>query len=525
MECGFPVVSAIGGSFAVSAGCPQAAAAAMDCARAGGNLIDAAIAGAAVQCVVMPEATSLGGDLFALLRHGGRIVAVNASGSAPQEATVEAFIGKGHRRIPATGPLSVQTPGLVAGLACLHEQGASKPFAELLEPAIAWADFGCPVSARLAAALADAPDEHCSDSAWQMIFAPEDERLREGEQLRQPALARSLRGIARSGAEAFYAGEIARDIANTLQRKDGLMGEADLAHVRAKIVPPLRVEFGRFQVFSQPPVSQGIVLLRALRLLRPLLGGAAVKSQSTLWQAAALSLRQAFAERLALFGDDLAACDLAESMLREEQSLPRSSELAFANPGSDTTTLSVVDAKGDAIALIQSVYGDLGSCVITQDTGILLNNRLSAFFLDESHPNGLRPGRSTMHTLHSFMVEDDQGLCWAGGTPGGDHQPQVNLQVLLRLLILEEDIEKALGAPRWTTTPGTQPSESGVSKSTLHYESGVNEDVIHSLAACGWHTAESFSSIGSSKMVGFRGRDRSTGAWADRRRQGMADAY
>jgi len=491
---GYPVESAVGNSFAVAAGCPQAAAAAVACARSGGNLIDAAIAGAAVQCVVMPEATSLGGDLFALVRRGGRIVSVNATGAAPRAATIGAFTKSGFAAVPTTGPLSVQPPGLVAGLVKLHEIGASKTLLELLEPAIELAAQGCPISAKLAEALVAAPAEYWDSEAWRAIYAPEGQALKAGEIMRQPALARSLRAIGEHGAEAFYTGEIARDIANTLRGGGGMLCEADLADVRAKVVEPLRTGFRQYQISTQPPVSQGFILLRALRLLDAAIHDSDAVSQQCLWEIAAICIRQGFAERLRLLGDG--PDQLARSLLAEDS--PPDDIIAgrvFANRGSDTP-----------------------------DTGILLNNRLSGFFLDHHHPNGLKPGRSTMHTLHSFIVEDDSGLCWAGGTPGGDHQPQVNLQVILRLLLMRQRPEVALGAPRWTTTPGTRPIESRTGKTAFHYEAGLDQGLINAIAARGWSVHRSSSPIGSSKVVGVLA-PKTLGAWADTRRHGAADAY
>jgi gamma-glutamyltranspeptidase/glutathione hydrolase len=506
----------------VAAGCSQAVAAALDCTRAGGNLIDAAIAGAAVQTVVMPEATSLGGDLFALLRRCGRIVSVNATGTAPQAATIEAFRERGLSFVPRTGPLSVQPPGLVAGLVKLHELGGSKALAELFEPAIDLADRGCLVSAKLADALLVAPAESRESPVWRAIYAPEGRPLQVGESLRQPALARTLRAIGEHGAQAFYSGMIARDIANTLRSGGGMLREADLADVRAKVVEPLRVRFRQYQVSTQPPVSQGFILLHALRMLDAATQDSDVVSQQCLWEMAAIALRQGFAERLRLLGDG--ADHLARSFLAEDTTLDCTNDTRlFANQGSDTTTLSITDGD-NTIALIQSIYADLGSGIVTPDTGILLNNRLSGFFLDHDHANGLKPGRSTMHTLHSFIVEDDTGLCWAGGTPGGDHQPQVNLQVIVRLLLLGQRPELALGAPRWTTSPGTRPIESRTDKTEFLYESGVHQGLLNAIAGRGWDVRESSLPIGSSKVVGILAPD-SVGAWADTRRHGAAGAY
>jgi gamma-glutamyltranspeptidase/glutathione hydrolase len=120
----------------------------------------------------------------------------------------------------------------------------------------------------------------------------------------------------------------------------------------------------------------------------------------------------------------------------------------------------VIDAEGNGVTIIQSVYAELGSGVVGVESGVLLNNRLIGFFLDPERANALAPGRRTMHTLHNFMALDARGLRWVGGSPGGDNQPQVNLQVLARLLDFGEAPSAAIGAPRWSLarhqTPGAR---------------------------------------------------------------------
>jgi len=154
-------------------------------------VVDAAIAGSAVLAVMLPNANSIGGDLLALVKLGGKpILAVNATGAAPKRATIEAYQALGHRFVPESGGLAVQGPGLVAGWQALHERWATRPLAELLAPAIALAREGFPSGWRVAAAAAKHVGDYSSLPGWKPVFAPGGIAVKEGETFRQPALAR-----------------------------------------------------------------------------------------------------------------------------------------------------------------------------------------------------------------------------------------------------------------------------------------------------------------------------------------------
>lgn len=512
--------AATGEQYAVSAGCREAARAALDCLERGGNVVDAAIAGSAVLCVVLPHAVTIGGDLFALVKLRAQpMAAVNASGAAPRAASIESFAARGLKLVPLIGPLSIQTPGLVAGWQALAERWATRPMAELLAPAIGQARGGFEIGERLARCIAAAKDESWEIPGWREVFAPQGRCLGAGERFVQPGLARTLERIAAGGAAAFYTGPVARDMARSVQKAGGVMTEEDLQAVRAVEARPLSVEYAGLEICTQPPISQGAILLRALGLLQRRAPDARALSERKLWTHAARALRTAFSERLALLGDDEDSFEKAVEMIAG-RAPPARHARAAAHAGPDTTTLSIMDAQGNAVSIIQSVFADLGSGVIARESGVLFNNRLSAFFLDPSHPNHLAPGRRTMHTLHSFIASDAEGPVWAGGSPGGDNQPQVNLQLLARLVARGEAPASAVEAPRWAIQPGTAPGDALCERALC--EPLLPKDVIEALGAAGFTPVLApTASIGSAKVVGRVGR-KMVGAWSDRRRDGAA---
>ena len=441
-----------GSQYAIVSGCRHATRAAEEALAEGGNVFDAALAGAAVLCVTLPHAVSIGGDLFALLKRADdpQIVAVNATGAAPRRADIALYRGQGLESIPVRGALSIQPPGLVAGWEMIARRWGRLPTARLWEPAIGLARDGFAIGARLARLSRELEAVYAPYRGWRSTYLPDGSPVAEGGLLRQERLAAALSRIAREGAQAFSTGPIADDIVRSVAAAGGVIEHGDLAGIAPQITPALTTRFGRHAIATQPPVSQGAVLLRALRLFHAAMHEDR-RGLESLWPAAATALQTAFAERVRILGDRPDAFRLAEAMIAGEGA-PAAATAVLAQAGTETTTISVVDAKGNTAALILSIFADFGSGIVTDESGILLNNRLSGFFLREDHPNGLQPGKRTMHTLHSVIATENDQIVLAGGSPGGNAQPQVNLQVLSRVLLRQQKLEEAVAAPRWMLT-------------------------------------------------------------------------
>jgi len=514
--------AAYGSDAASAAGTKQAAETAIAVLESGGNVVDAAIAGSAVLAVMIPNATSIGGDLLCLVKlRDAPILAVNATGAAPRRASIEAYKALGHRFVPESGGLAVQGPGLVAGWQTLHERWATKPLAELLAPAIALARDGFPAGWRVAAAAQHRARDYADLPGFSSVFAPGGVPLEEGARFVQPGLARTLTTIAEKGPRAFYEGPIARDIARAVQQAGGFLAEDDLSGIKAEVLPALTARYRGLEVATQPPVTQGLILLRALRLLEQLAPEPRRMPVPEFWAHAARALRRAFDERVAILRDGPEARAQAEAIVAgraESLGLPR---FEFAGTADNTSKISVLDRHGNGVALIQSVFAELGSGVVAPESGVLLNNRMISFFLDPARANHLAPGRRTMHTLHTFMASDAEGLKWIGGSPGGDNQPQVNLQVLARILDFGERPEAAVAAPRWSIVPGSKPKDIASQTPGIECEKGMPEEVQTGFAAAGFAVSEKPAlRAGSSKIVGRDARPGELGAFADWRREG-----
>ena len=286
----------------------EAAAVGLAVLRGGGNAVDAAIATAFALAVTFPRAGNLGGGGFLLYRApDGSHEALDFRETAPGALTPAMFVGASGRIDPARsrkGGLAVAVPGTVAGLVAAHERWGTRPWAELVAPAVRFAEEGVVVSDLTAEILADETVRLAADPAAAAIFTRNGAPLREGDRLVQKDLAKTLRGIAAKGAAGFYEGPVAAAIVNATSAVSGVMTLEDLARYRALPRTPLIGTYrGRTIVTFPPPSSGGIVLLQALAMLERFdLAASGAGSALTLHRIAEAE-RRAFADRAAYLGD------------------------------------------------------------------------------------------------------------------------------------------------------------------------------------------------------------------------------
>lgn len=410
----------------------------------GGNAYDATVAVSAALTVVQPHMNGLGSDFFAVVDDHG-IQSINGSGWAAAEASLEFFRAKGLGSIPAVGPLSsFMVPGLVGAWSLLARR-TSRPLGELLAPAARLAREGFPATSGIAQSVAETAPH--ADDDWKAAYAG----LRAGATLRQPDLARTLETIGKDGGESFYHGELARRIDRDMRSKGGLLRFSDLDSYQAEWTTPLRVRYRGHDVYAPPPNSQGATALIWLNLLERV--ELASVPESEYLEALLSSMAVAYRYRSRYIGDPRVLefpRELLTGSYRYEQGDPP--EGPNAAGAGDTTAFSVFDGTV-GVSAIQSNYRGFGSGQSVRSTGINLNDRGSYFTLDPNHPNAVGPGKRTFHTLMALAVLG-RGRRLFLGSMGGDVQPQVNVQVLTRLLDRGEPIQRAISAPRfaWPAT-------------------------------------------------------------------------
>lgn len=453
---------------------PLASRAGLDVLAQGGNAVDAAIAAAAVLGVVQPMMSGLGGDSFILIRSGrnGAIRSINASGPAPAAQSLEWARRAGLTRLPDRGMQSASVPGAVAAMCTAHEHFGSgrHGLKALLQPAIRHAAGGVALTASVARFFAQNAELLAASESARNTYLKNGKAPAEGQLLRQPELARTLEAVAGGGADAFYRGEFARRLVEHSTASGGLFASDDLAEYRCDIVEPLSLDVGRHKIYTNPPVGQGIVLLEALGVLArcaPLSGsGSEVLRTHRMIEA----LKLAFADRNRHLGDPRFIDNPIGKLLSDVHLHARAGRIddsraitsvdeTWSSFGDgDTTCLTTADEDGNLVAYITSLSTPFGAAEVVEGTGVLMNNRAGrGFTLDPAAPNCLAPGKRTMSTLHVYMVCDADGPTLAGGTSGGDGQPQWNLQILDAVLRGGRDIQDAIDQPRWELSPGTDP--------------------------------------------------------------------
>ena len=472
---------------------PLAAMAGLRVLMDGGNAVDAAVATAATLNVVEPMSTGVGGDLFALIWKAAdrKVVALNGSGRAPAAASIDELKSRGHRRMPPFGPLSVSVPGTVHGWEVLLESEGTMSLADALEPAIGYAENGYPVSDIIAYQWEQQEGKLSALPSGQELLV-DGRAPREGDLMRLPTLAKTLRSIAEGGSEGFYNGPIARAMAAFVQEQGGWLAEADLANHHSDWDEPIKTDYRGVTCWECPPNGQGIIALEALNIAEGFdiagMGPQSADRYHHLIEATRLGFADAF-EYLA----DPRCVDVPVEMwtskkyakgrrdLIDPQAAMQTAPYGKMVPGSDTVYISVVDGEGNACSLINSVFANFGSGLVAPGTGIVLHNRASLFELDPEHPNALVGGKRPFHTIIPAMATRDDELWLSYGVMGGFMQPQGHLQVITNMVDFGLDSQGALDALRFQVAGDSVWLEGDVSNevATELHRRGHRVNVMH----------------------------------------------
>jgi len=441
---------------------PLAAQAGLRMLLAGGSAADAVIAAAAVLNVVEPMSTGIGGDAFALVYDAQTrtVRALNGSGRAPAALSRELFVECGLNSIPLTGMLPVTVPGAVDAWVELLSAYGRLPLAQVLAPAIEYADYGFPVSEIIARSWTLAEPKLAAHPDTARTYLPQGRAPRAGELFRQPGLARSLRLIAEGGRDAFYRGAIAAAIAATSARDGGVLTLEDLAAHHSTWDTPISVTYRGYTVYECPPNGQGITALMALNILEGFDLSAYTPASPEALHLQIEALRLAFADAAAYVADPahahvpttwlLSGVYAAErrAQIDPQRALPHVHASTLPG-GHDTVYVTAVDADGNAVSFINSLYMGFGSGVVAGDTGICLQNRGAGFVLDPQHPNCVAPGKRPYHTIIPCMVTCGDRLWASFGVMGGFMQPQGHVQMLVNMIDFGMNPQEALDAPRF----------------------------------------------------------------------------
>lgn len=467
---------------------PLASQVGLDILKRGGNAVDASVAMAAVLNVTEPMMTGIGGDAFMLVYWSKtkELKGLNASGRAPRALSLDYFAKRGIKTVPETGMESITVPGAFDGWVTLLDKYGTMKLADLLMPAIEYAENGFPVMEKTAEDWEAGVSKLKRTPAAAANYLVNGRAPRAGEIFRQQNLASTFRILARGGRDAFYQGEIGRKIVDYCQKNGGFLSMRDLAEHRSEWVEPISTTYRGYSIYECPPNGQGLTALLTLNILEGF-DLSAMRAQPDLYYHTLIeATKLAFADRNRYIADPAFAKVPVARLLSKEYAGERRSlinpDRASESPApgvilnqGDTTYFTVVDKDRNAVSFINSLFEYFGSGIVAGDTGIVLQDRGAGFSLDPRHPNHIEPGKRPFHTIIPAMVLKDGKLFISFGVMGGAIQPQGHIQVLANLIDLGMGLQQALEAPRFRYTGGSK----------VLLEDAMTEAVIERLVARG----------------------------------------
>ena len=483
---------------------PLATLTAVEMLKAGGNAVDAAVAACAVQCVVEPQSTGIGGDCFALIAPGGteEIVAYNGSGRAPAAARAQWFDGEGIATIAEESPHSVTVPGAIDAWDRLLSDHGTMGLGRVLQPAIGFARDGYVIHERIHRDWAAVEPLLQGDPTARRIFLPDGRPPAIGQVHRQPELAETLALIAEKGRDAFYQGPVAEDIVGHLNSLGGLHTLEDFAGARGEYVTPIKTDYRGHTVYECPPNGQGLI---ALVLLNVLAGMDLARHGPLSAERLHLeieAIRLAYQDRNAFLADPAQADVPVDHLLSDRHAetlraaIDPERALAELPPSrlpahADTVYLTVVDRDRTAVSFINSLYHSFGSGLVGPKSGVMLHNRGSAFVVDPDHPNCIAPGKRPMHTIIPGMLAKDGRAVMPFGVMGGHYQAAGHAHLLSNLLDYGLDLQEAIDLPRVFAEP----------EGPVQVESGVPADAVEGLKRRGHKIGAPDRPIGGAQAI------------------------
>ncbi|MGO3926705.1 gamma-glutamyltransferase [Rhodopseudomonas pseudopalustris] len=505
---------------------PQASLAAIEMLRAGGTAADAAIAASALLAVIEPQSTGIGGDCFALYQRGGQgpVVAYNGSGRAPQAAHCAWFVEQGIHAIPLTSPHAVTIPGAIDAWATILRDHGRFGLDKVLQPAIDAAEQGYVVAPRIAFDWALGFDKLRKGVNTARYLLPHGEAAVTGDVIRQPELAATLRLIAQHGPAGFYQGLVAEDMVATLRAIGGLHTLDDFAAHKTETTVPLSTNYKGFDVWQCPPNGPGVTMLVMLNVL----------SLHDLTQYAPLSAErfhlEAEASRIAFMmreqhiGDPgHVEIDLVRLLSREFAAeygnkirMDRMLELPHVSPPMHPSTvyLTVVDRDRNVCSFINSIAHSFGSAIMSNTTGVLLQNRGAGFRVEPGHPNCIAPRKRPLHTIIPSLATENGKARMAFGVMGGQYQPVGQVHVLTNMLDYGLDVQEAIDLPRGLHYEGI-----------YQLEDGVPAETVQTLQQIGHHTASLTVPHGGGQAIWIDWDKGTLTGGSDPRKDGCALGY
>ena len=479
---------------------PLATQVALDILKKGGTAIDAAIAANAVLGLVEPTGCGIGGDLFAIIWDAKKqeLNGLNASGRSPGSLTLDYFKEKNITEIPYLGPLPITVPGAVDGWFEMHNRYGKLSMIEILEPAIAYAEEGFPVSEVVSWLWEENTASRVGYEGFRNIYMPNGRAPKKGEIFKNPALASTYKKIGMMGRDEFYKGDIAKKIDAFMVKNDAFLRYEDLANHSSEWVKPVSTNYRGYEVFELPPNTQGIAVLQLLNILEGFdlsnMNFASAEYIHTFVEA-----KKIVYEDRAKYYADPKYSNISTDILITKEYAKKRRNLINPNiaakeflPGDiklendDTIYLTVADSEGNMVSLIQSNYGDMGAGLTSEEFGFSFQDRGELFSLDRNHANALEGGKRPFHTIIPAFITKDGKPFVSFGVMGGGTQPQAHAQIVINLIDFDLNLQAAGDVARIVHTGSSQPTdEIMVDGGQINLESGFDLKIQNDLKKYG----------------------------------------
>ena len=509
---------------------PLASNAGLDILKKGGNAIDAAVATSAVLTVVEPNSTSIGGDAFIMiyLAEEDKLVGINASGRAPYSMTLDALNAKlqKHDMDRIRGIYSVSVPGAVDGWFEVLEKHGTMTMAEVLEPAIHYAENGFPVSPIIAGAWRGL--ERAEEPSTRAALLLDGERAPgAGDVFRNPDLAHSFRLLAEHGRDAFYKGPIAEAIVAYSDQHDGFLTMKDFEDHTSTWVEPIFADYKNYRLYELPPNGQGIAALEMIQILENVDLAAMGHNSAEYLHHIIEAKKLAYADIQKWNGDPefnhLPTQEIISTEYARRQFERIDPKRAMERPESgipgngDTVLLEVMDKDHNAVSFIYSIYSGFGSGLVAPGTGFPLQNRAALFSREPGHINVVEPHKRPFHTIIPAMAFKDGEFFMTFGAMGGAVQPQQHVQIFLNVVEFGMNAQQAVEIPRINHGSGLK----------VTVEPGIDEAALARLEAMGHEIQRRTTrgGVGGAQLIMF---DQVTGAMiggSTPHKDGMAVVY
>jgi len=503
---------------------PLAAKVAISLLEAGGNAVDAAIGAAILLGICEPQSTGIGGDCFALVKLPGKeeILGLNGSGRAPAGLDADMLRSAGHSAIPQHHPAAVTVPGAIDGFCRLHDDLGRLDLAEVLAPAIHYADAGVPVAPRVGFDWTNAPG--MLHGRARDFYLQNGTALKTGAMFRAPGQAEVLRRIAQVGRAGFYEGEVAEDMVTSLRALGGSHTLEDFCATACDYVTPVSTQYRDVDLIELPPNGQGATALLLANILGHFdlpgmdpLGAARAHIEAEATKLAYDTRNRIVADfnhtdRLAHMLDPALAVKLAGVIdpRRAMPDLPPLTEGAHK----DTVYITVVDKDRMAVSLIYSIFSAFGAGLASDRFGILFHHRGTGFNLIKGHPNEAGGGKRPLHTIIPGFLREADGALTPFGVMGGQYQATGHTRFLSNMVDFGMDMQTAIDAPRCFSEPAG-----------LRIERGYPSEIRQQLADLGHRPVVPDGPIGGAQAIRI---DMETGILqgaSDPRKDGIALGY